>query len=186
MLDYQNKEINEKFKLYFIKDKIDTKISSKMWVETLVINFIPSRSQLKSTITKQLLLSENRTLWENYVSTLQDLLRFEFNLKSDEDEIHNVFGQIDLLGLSDKLQRNIELKDELAELFTKHTGIEDNISTFKKRKDEIKQELYKYDVLSDDAAKIYKLISKFIYIDNIYNLNFNIYCNFINEFYKSR
>lgn len=185
IFDYQQKEINDKFKLYLIKDKLDTKISSKIWVETLVINFVPPRLQIKSSITKELLLAENRTLWENYVACIQDLMKFEFTYKANEEEIHNVFNQIDLQGHPDKLQKNIELKEELSELFTRHTNTEENIITYKNRKDELKHEMYKYDVLSDDASKIYKLISKFIYIDSIYNFSFILFCKFIIEFYRT-
>ena len=97
-----------------------------------------------------------------------------------------MFNQIDLQGHPDKLQKNIELKEELSELFARHTETEENITSSKQRKDELKQEMYKYELLSEDASRIYKLLAKFIYLDNVYNISFNIYCKLIIEYYNTK
>ena len=186
IFDYQQKEINEKFKLILLKDKLNTNITSKLWTEALVLNFMPPRTLVKSYIIKELILSENKTLWENYFSVLQEITKYEFTFKTNEEEIHSVFNQIDLQGHPDKLQKNIELKEELSELFARHTETEENITSSKQRKDELKQEMYKYELLSEDASRIYKLLAKFIYLDNVYNISFNIYCKLIIEYYNTK
>jgi energy-coupling factor transporter ATP-binding protein EcfA2 len=185
-LDGQLKEISEKFRLYFIKDKIDTKVNSKIWIESLVINFVPSRDLINSQILKELTNSQDPTTWNFYSKTLNEMLNQNSKLLELEDRMINVLNQFDYTGNVDKNSSNQNFLSNFKNESAQHTHFESVVYSLQDKILKCKSDMSKFRELSDDAARIYKLMSRFSFLDNIYNFSFTVYCNYIKEFYHEK
>ena len=184
-VDHVSKEFNDKFKLFFLKDKIDTKINSKFWIECLVINFSPSREQIKSSLMKELTISDDSILWNSTNKTINEILRDNMKLFDVEDKMHSILSQFDYTGNVEKNQNNSSLLEKLKNEIMMHNNLQKNvIEVNKDRLFKNQSEISKFSDLAADAAHIYKLLSKFIYLDNIYNFSFVVYSKYIKEYYR--
>jgi len=186
-LDYQDKEINEKVILIIIHNNLlYTNVISKIWVDNLIINFIPHKEQMRFIIRNELKLSKNPDELNDMMEKIANNVRSSFQLKNCEEEIYNIFANYDFQGMTDKVAHNKELFDKLSDEFNRHNNIRDNINLFNERKNLLINSNMRYDILVDDAAKIFKLCSKLIYVDNFYNYSINLFSKIVLSFYQDK
>ena len=183
VLDYVPKEFSEKFKILFIKDKMDDKISNKFWLETQMINFDPSKEQIKVSLSKNLIMKEDFLLYNNMGQNSLDILKDQIRLQDSEERIHNIYSQFDFSGNTDRNNANQSSNDKMRIEFQTYTIINENFTGYLNKKRENEDAAYKYEHLSKDCANIWKLISRFIYLDNVYNFSFPVFVKTMIGFY---
>ena len=162
------------------------KISSQVWLNTTVLNFIPPKEQIKYYIRNELLLYENPEILTEILDKTSDNVRSSFLSKKCEKEIFNIFANYDFQGITDRINSNKELLEKLIEEDSRHLGILENISLFNERKNQLIRDNLNCEMLSNDSSKIYKLISKFIYVDNFYNYSLGLFSKIIVNFLKEQ
>jgi len=179
------KEYNERFKLYLIKDKIDSTINKKYMIETLVINFIPSFNQIKTGLLYELAMIEDSSIWNSYSRSMQDISKETHRLNEIEDRMNGIFNQFDYTGNVDKINSNTNFLNALKNETAQHTSIQTLIKNHREKVFRYQGEIHlKFKALSEDASKLYKSMARFNLLDNIYNFSFHVFCRFVKEFYK--
>lgn len=182
----QPKEINDKFKLFFIKDKIDCLIDSQMWLESLVINFIPCKELLRGTIIRELLANEGNNLWNIYMKISSEIFKDTIKLIDVEEKINQILINFDYSGSVEKNANNSGLLERLKGEYSNHTNLLAQIDTNNERLVRYQEDISKYSLIADESGKMFKLISKFTNIDNIYNFGFAVYIKFVKDFYNEK
>ena len=187
LLDYQEKDINEKFNLIVIHNNfLNQDINSKAVIDTLFLNFIPNREQMKLLIRNELLSFINSENLNEIIDKSFENMKSSFQLKNNEEEIYNIFNNYDFHGMADKVNTNKELFDKLNDELNRHKIIIDEMKVFNSRKNELLNSQLHLDVLANDAAKIFKLFSKLIFIDNFYNYSIYLFSKIILSFYQEK
>jgi hypothetical protein len=181
-----NKEISEKFKLFFIKDKIDTLIDSQMWIETLVVNFIPCKEVLRGTLIRELLANDGNNLWNSYMRVSTEIFKDSIKLIDLEDKINQILTNFDYSGSVEKNANNSGLLEKLKGEYANHNNLLIQIDTNKEKLERFQEDIGKFSLIADEAGKMYKLISKFSNIDNIYNFGFAVFLKHMKEFYNEK
>lgn len=181
-----NKEINSKFKLFFVKDKVDSLIDSQMWLESLVINFIPCKEILRGTLIRELLANEGNNLWNVYMNTSTQIFKDNTKLYDLEDKIHQILGAFDFTGNVEKNDSNSGLLERLKNEYVNHTHLIEQIEQNNESLHKYQEDIGKYSLLADEAGKMYKMLSKFTNIDNIYNFGFAVYIKLVKDFYNEK
>jgi len=160
--------------------------STKTFIDTLILNFIPNHEQVKSLIRNELLSVINIENLNEIIDKSIESVKSSFNLKNNEEEIYNVFSNYDFQGMADKLNHNKELFDKLNDEISKHKNLENEIKEYNNRKNELLNTHIQLEMLANDAAKLYKLFSKLIYVDNFYNYNIHLFSKIILTFYQEK
>jgi hypothetical protein len=187
LLDYQEKEISDKFMLIIIHNNyLLQDITSKIFIDTLILNFIPNQEQVKSLIRNELISAINIENLNEITDKSIENVKSSFYLKNNEEEIYNIFSNYDFQGMADKLNLNKELLDKLNDEISKHKNLGNEMKEYNDRKNELLNTYIHLEMLANDAAKIFKLISKFIYIDNFYNYNLHLFSKIILTFYQEK
>ncbi len=181
-----NKEINNKFKLFFVKDKVDSLIDSQMWLESLVVNFIPCKEILRGTLIRELLANEGNNLWNVYMRTSTDIFKDNIKLFDLEDKIHQILSAFDYTGNVEKNDTNSGLLERLKNEYTNHTNLFEQIESNNESLHKYQEDINKYSLIADEAGKMFKMLSKFTSIDNIYNFGFSVFIKLIKDFYNEK
>jgi len=181
-----SKEISEKFKLFFIKDKIDTLIDSQMWIETLVVNFIPCKEVLRGTLIRELLANDGNNLWNCYMKVSTEVFKDSIKLIDLEDKINQILTNFDYSGSVEKNGNNSGLLERLKTEYQNHNNLLTQMDTNKEKLERFQDDIGKFSLIADEAGKMYKLISKFTNIDNIYNFGFAVFLKYVKEFYNEK
>lgn len=181
-----SKEISEKFKLFFIKDKIDTLIDSQMWIETLVVNFIPCKEVLRGTLIRELLANDGDNLWNAYMRVSTDIFKDSIKLIDLEDKINQILTNFDYSGSVEKNANNSGLLERLKAEYQIHNNLLTQMDANKEKLERFQEDIGKFSLVADEASRMYKLISKFTNIDNIYNFGFAVFLKYVKEFYNEK
>lgn len=181
-----SKEISEKFKLFFIKDKIDTLIDSQMWIETLVINFIPCKEVLRGTIIRELLANEGNNLWNSYMRISTEIFKDSIKIIDLEDKMNQILTNFDFSGSVEKNAANSGLLERLKGEYQNHNNLLAQMESNKDKLEKFQEDIGKFSLIADEAGRMYKLISKFTNIDNIYNFGFAVYLKYVKDFYNEK
>ena len=185
-INHTNKEINEKFKLFFVKDKIDTLIDSQMWLESLVINFIPCKDVLRSNLNRELLANEGKNLWNIYMKINTEIYKDNIKLMDLEEKINQILVNFDYTGSVEKNANNSGLLERLKSEYVNHSNLMASVEMNNEKLVKYQFEIGKYDCIADEASRMFKIISKFTNVDNIYNFGFAVFIKYVKEFYNAK
>jgi len=185
VIDYIPREVDSKFRLIFLKDKIDSKINNKGWIENKIINFNPSREQIKNQLLNDILIKEDFVLHTTYSKVPDDTQRDLFKILEIEDKLLTIYSQFDFSGNPEKNGYNQGLIEKMKNEIGSHTVVSERLSGYTLRKAEFEEEIMKFDSFANDGANIWKIISKFIYLDNVYNFSYTVFSKILFEFYKN-
>ena len=175
---------SEKFKLYLIKSKPNSKISKKAFANCYVINFTCPTDVISDSINDSLCKEQNLNSFQqrNKIKTVinKDL----FKLLEIEKKLLTYNKQFDFSGNLEKLDHNQNVLDKYKIETNTHTTISKQINNNNKRIEIFNVELDKFKIISNISAKLYKLIMKFFYYDNLYVLPIEYISDLVKEFYK--
>ena len=184
----KNKKIekNQKFKLYFIKSKPNSKISQKAFENCYIINFNCPRYIINDYIYKSICKEQNPLLFQQVTKTKNDINKDVFRLLELEKKILNYNKQFDLSYNLDKLEYNQNLIDKYKIETTTHTSISKQINNNKIRLDIYKEQFKRLECISKDGSHLYKILYLFFNYDVLYMLSIEYLSDLLKEFYKSR
>ena len=184
----KNKKIekNQKFKLYFVKSKPNSKISPKAFDNCYIINFNCPRYIIREYIYDSLCKEQNPTLFQQIRNAKNDVNKDEFRLLELEKKILNYNKQFDLSYNLDKLDYNQNLLEKYKIETTTHNTITNQIKNNKIRLSIYKEQLKRIECISEDGSYLYKLISLFFNYDVLYMLPIDYLSDLLNLFYKNK
>ena len=107
-----------------------------------------------------------------------------FRLMEIEKKLLTYNKQFDFSGALDKLEHNQNILDKYIIETNTHNAILKQIKNNKKRIEIFDVELDKFKIIANIASKIYKLLMKFFYYDNLYILPIEYFSLLIKDFYK--
>jgi dynein heavy chain len=185
-VDFSLKEYNDKLKLYLVKNVTKGELHERLWLESTVINFTAKTSQLEDQIIKELLLIDDAAAWESYGKTKLDLFREQTRRMESEDKAHSFLADFDYSGNIDKNTSNTKLIERIKNEYSHHTILLDNIKNQNNKLQVFKNESTKYKTLANFAAKVFKLLCRFMHVDNVYNFGFSNYIQYIRAYYANK
>ena len=182
----KNKKIdkNERFKLYLIKSKHNSQISEKAFANCYVINFTCPSNVISDSIYDVLCAEQNPDTF-NQKNKINNVINKDlFRLMEIEKKLLTYNKQFDFSGALDKLEHNQNILDKYIIETNTHNAILKQIKNNKKRIEIFDVELDKFKIIANIASKIYKLLMKFFYYDNLYILPIEYFSLLIKDFYK--
>ena len=182
----KNKKIDkhERFKLYLIKSKPNSSISEKAFGNCYVINFTCPSNVISDTIYDALCNEQNPGTFSQKNKTINVINKDLFRLMEIEKKILTYNKQFDFSGALDKLEHNQNILDKYQMETNTYNTISKQIKNNKKRIEIFDVELDKFKPISNITSKIYKLLMKFFYYDNLYILPIEYFNKLIKDFYK--
>ena len=179
-------ERNEKFKLYFVKSKISSKISDKAWIDCFVINFNSPSNVIEREILRSLANEQDPITYQQISKIRYDISKDEFKILDTENKILNFSNQFDTSGNLEKLEHNQTLVERFKVQIQMHTDLSKKIVNDKKRLNFDLSELERYNLISKEGAKIYKWCFHFFDFDSIYMFTIEYFTSLIREYYKEK
>ena len=182
----RNKKIdkNEKFKLYLIKSKPNSLIPEKAFGNCYVINFTCPSNVISDTIYDSLCNEQNPNTFIQKNKMITVINKDLFRLMEIEKKLLTYNKQFDISGALDKLDHNQNILDKYQIETNTHNSILKQIKNNKKRIEIFDVELNKFKIISNVTSKIYKILMKFFYYDNLYILPIEYFNQLIKDFYK--
>jgi len=177
-------EKSEKFKLYLIKSKPNSKISPKAFANCYVINFTCPAAVISDSIYDSLCKEQNLNSFQQRNKINNVINKDLFKLLEIEKKLLAYNKQFDFSGNLEKLDHNQNVLDKYKIETNTHTTITKQINNNKKRIEIFNVELAKFKIISNVCSKIYKLIMKFFYYDNFYVLPIEYIYDLVKEFYR--
>ena len=177
---------NPKFKLYFIKSKPKSKINPKALENCYLINFKCPRYILKEYIYKSICKEQNPSLYQSVLKTNNKINKDQFRLFELEKNLLNYNKKIDLSYDLEKLEANQSLLDKYKIEALNHNSLLTEIKLDKIRLNIFKEQLRRYDAISNDGSMIYKLLYIFFDNDILYMLPINYISDLIKEFFRKK
>ena len=179
-------------------------IDSKLWINTNIINFNPSTEQISFMVKTHLSNKFNSDSNANLIELKRLLKKEKNNLIDIENKIHNIAMFYDYEGLKEKNNNNnpssnISINNNinynnltssesiqlLNESIKKHRHItKKEILNIEKQIFSIKNNYKKFDFIALCSAKIYKLLTKFIVLENSYSVSIEEYILLIENYFK--
>ena len=186
MLRGKKIEKNEKFKLYFIKNKIDSEINSKCWNELLIVNFNATSDVISKRIFNAIANEQDVNTLNLYNKTRDGIAKDNFRLYEIENKIHGYVSQFDFSGGLDKIEKNQNILERFKIEIQTHSAIQNQIENNKHKLYLYNANLQRYNLISKQACKIYKWYGRFFKFDNLYMIPIDVFCGFVKEFFKSK
>ena len=182
----KNKKIdrNDRFKLYLIKSKPNSKIPEKAFANCYVINFTCPSDVISDTIYDSLCNAQNPYTFGQKNKMINVINKDLFRLMEIEKKLLTYNKQFNFSGALDKLEHNQNILDKYIIETNTHDTISKQIKNNKKRIEIFDVELDKFKIISNVTSKIFKLIMKFFYYDNLYILPIEYFNQIIKDFYK--
>ena len=175
---------SEKFKLYLIKSKPSSKIPKKAFANCYVINFTCPADVISDSINDSLCKEQNLNSFQQRNKIRTVINKDLFRLLEIEKKLLAYNKQFDFSGNLEKLDHNQNVLDKYKIETNTHTTISKQIGNNKKRIEIFNVELDKFKIVSNISSKIYKLIMKFFYYDNLYVLPIEYISDLVKEFYR--
>ena len=182
----KNKKIDkhERFKLYLIKSKPNSLIPEKAFGNCYVINFTCPSNVISESIYDALCNEQNPGTFGQKNKMINVINKDLFRLMEIEKKILTYNKQFDFSGALDKLDHNQNILDKYIMETNTYNAISKQIKNNKKRIEIFDVELDKFKSISNITSKIYKLLMKFFYYDNLYILPIEYFSKLIKDFYK--
>ena len=177
---------NPKFKLYFIKSKPKSKINPKALENCYLINFKCPRYIIKDYIYKSICKEQNPSLHQTVIKTKTSVNKNQFRLLELEKNLLDYNKKIDLSYDLEKLDYNQSLLDKYKIEAGNHSALLNQIKLEKIKLKIYKEQLRRYDCISDDGSQIYKLFYTFFNSDTIYMLPIDYISDLIKEFFRNK
>ena len=183
----KNKKIerHEKFKLYLIQSKPTSKISKKAFVNCYVVNFTCPTEVISMSIYDSICKEQNLNSFNQKNKFENVINKDQFKLLEIEKNLLNYNKQFDFSGNLEKLEHNQNVLDKYKIETNTHTTILRQINNNKKRIEIYNVELNKFKIISNVCSKIFKIIMKFFYYDNLYVLPIEYFNELVKEFYRN-
>ena len=175
-----------KFKLYFIKSNPHSKINPKAFDNCYIINFKCPKYIIKDYIYKAICKEQNLTLYQTELKAKNTLNKDEFRLLEIEKKLLDYNKKIDLSYDLEKLDYNQNLLDKYKIEAMNHSTLNTQIKLNKIRLNIYKEQLRRYDCISDDGSQIYKLLHTFFNSDVLYMLPIDYISDLIKEFFRDK
>ena len=182
----KNKKIdkNPKFKLYLIKSKPNSKISPKAFDNCYIINFNCPKYIVKDYFYKTICKEQNPLLFQQVAKTRNDRTKDQFRLLELEKKLLNYNKEFDISYNLDKLDYNQNLLDKFKIETATHSSISKQINNNKIRLEIYKEQLKRYERISEDGSQIYKLLYLFFDYDVLYMIPIEFLSDLLKEYYK--
>ena len=177
---------NPKFNLYFIKSKPKSKINPKALENCYLINFKCPRYIIRDYIYKSICKEQNPNLYQTVLKTRNNVNKDQFRLFELEKNLLNYNKKIDLSYDLEKLDYNQSLLDKYKIEAANHTNLINQIKLDNIRLKIYKEQLRRYDCISDDGSQIYKLFYTFFDTDVLYMLPIEYISELIKEFFRKK
>jgi len=175
---------NPKFNLYFIKSKPKSKINPKALENCYLINFKCPRYIIRDYIYKSICKEQNPNLYQTVLKTRNNVNKDQFRLFELEKNLLNYNKKIYLSYDLEKLDYNQSLLDKYKIEAANHTNLINQIKLDNIRLKIYKEQLRRYDCISDDGSQIYKLFYTFFDTDVLYMLPIEYISELIKEFFR--
>ena len=184
----RNKRVvkNEKFKMYFIKNKIDAHITRKCWNELLVVNFNATSDVISKRILNSLASEQDAYTVNLYNKTSDGIAKDNFRLYEIENKIHGYVSQFDFSGNLDKIEKNQNILERFKIEIQTHTAIFNQIEKNKHKLTLYNASLQRYNLISNQSCKIYKWYARYFKFNNMYVIPIDVFCEFVKRFYKGK
>ena len=179
-------EKSDRFKLYLVKSKLNSKIPKKAFKNLYVINFTCPSTVIKDSIFDSLCEVQDLQTYQQKNRTQNDINKDSFKLLDYEKKILNYNKQFDLTGNLDRLDHNQNILSKYSIEAASHTNITNQINKNLKRMEISKTILGRFEKICEQGAQIYKILSKFFIYDNLYTLPIDYIEDLVKEFYKSK
>ena len=179
-------EKSDRFKLYLIKSKLNSKIPKKAFKNLYVINFTCPLPVIKDSIFNSLCEMQDLQTYQQKNRTQNDINKDTYKLLDYEKKILNYNKQFDLTGNLDRLDHNQNILSKYGIEAASHTNILNQITRNQKRIEISRIILQRFEKISEQGAQIYKILSKFFSYDNLYTLPIDYIESLVKEFYKSK
>ena len=179
-------EKHDKFKLYFVKTKLKSKINDKAWQDCFIINFNSPSDIIEREILRSLANEQDPITFQQISKIRNDISKDEFKVLETENKILNFSNQFDTSGNFEKLEHNQTLLERFKVQIQIHTDLNKKISNDRKRLNYELNELERYKLISKEGAKIYKWCFHFFEFDTIYMLTLEYISSLIKEYYKDK
>ena len=182
----KNKKIdrNERFKLYLIKSKPNSLIPEKAFANCYVINFTCPSDVISDSINDSLCNEQNPNTFSQKNKMINVINKDTFRLMEIEKKLLTYNKQFDFSGALDKLEHNQNILDKYIIETNTYNTISKQIKNNKKRIEIFDVELDKFKTISNITSKIYKLLMKFFYYDNLYILPIEYFSRIVKDYYK--
>ena len=182
----KNKKIdrNERFKLYLIKSKPNSLIPEKAFANCYVINFTCPSDVISDSINDSLCNEQNPNTFSQKNKMINVINKDTFRLMEIEKKLLTYNKQFDFSGALDKLEHNQNILDKYIIETNTYNTISKQIKNNKKRIEIFDVELDKFKTISNITSKIYKLLMKFFYFDNLYILPIEYFSRIVKDYYK--
>ena len=175
---------NERFKVYLIKSKPSSSIPEKAFANCYVINFTCPSNVISDTIYDSLCNEQNPNTFSQKNKLINLINKDLFRLMEIEKKLLTYNKQFDFSGALDKLDHNQNILDKYQIETNTYNSISKQIKNNRKRIEIFDVELDKFKIISNITSKIYKLLMKFFYFDNLYILPIEYFNRVIKDFYK--
>ena len=177
---------NPKFKLYFIKSKPKSKINPKVLDNCYLINFKCPKYIIKDYIYNSICKEQNPSLYQTVIKTKSSVNKDQFRLFELEKKLLDYNKKIDLTYDLEKLDYNQSLLDKYKIEAQNHTKLVTQIKLDKIRLNIYKEQLRRYNCISEDGSQIYKLFYTFFNLDVLYMLPLEFISELIKQFFRNK
>ena len=184
----KNKKIDKdpNFKLFLIKSKNTSIISSKAFSDCYVINFNCPADIITEIISTGISLDQDPEKYKEVKSLKIDIVKNTFKLTDSENKIMNLNKLFDLGINLDKLENDKNILDKLKLEIQTHDMIENTNNKMKKRLEIESTELNRYNHISFDSSQLFKWCIHFFNLNNLYIIPIEYLVDIAKEFYKNK
>ena len=177
---------NPKFKLYLMKSKPKSKINPKVLENCYLINFKCPKYIIRDYIYNSICKEQNPSLFQTVIKTKSSDNKDQFRLLELEKKLLDYNKKIDLSYDLEKLDYNQSLLDKYKIEAQNHTALVTQIKLDKIRLNIYKEQLRRYNCISEDGSQIYKLFYTFFNLDVLYILPIEYISDLIKQFFRNK
>ena len=184
--ELETKEVNEKFKLFLLKDLNEEKIEDVYFMETEIINFNLNLSQIKSILWKELICYREKHLWDNEQNIKTEYFNLKVKLLEIEEKLLNSIQAFDYTGNVERNTFNTQNLDKFRlenDYYNMHSN---TIKTLEEKRLDVKIDVSIYERVCEDSAKIFKKLIKFGNLNKVLNIHLFNFSKVVCKFYDEK
>jgi len=185
-IENETKEVNEKFKLFLLKDLNDSPIDTVFFMETDIINFNLNLTQMKYILWKELICYKERQLWDNQNNVKTEFFNLKLKCLEIEEKLLNTIQAFDYTGNVEKNSFNTQNLDKFKNENDYHNLNANSIKNLEEKRLDIKIDVSIYEKLCEDSSKIFKKLIKFSNINKLFNIHIYNFSKVVNNFYDEK
>ena len=189
-IDEHDYEVNEKFKLYLLKNIYGNKmmkIDNNMWFTLIFINFNLTKEELKERIFLDISKIRNELAFNGYKRFRNERIKQLLTKIEGEKKIIKTILQFDLSGNIDRLVNTEALNEKFKTECTVHSNCEKMLDIVNNKLKKQKSGLIEnYIKICTDSAKIFKALYKFSFFQTSFLIQRSTLVNILNEYLKER